>query len=120
MIYLHPTMYLLILSRNLILLLSKYKFTSHYVSINSRICFFQAKCHFHLHPTMYLLIPNSHLNIISPVKNLHPTMYLLIRCSLTEAIIKCIHLHPTMYLLIPYTTSRTCSINLIYIPLCIY
>ena len=85
------------------------KFTSHYVSINSslladRLCTFS-----YLHPTMYLLIPNAEDAIIVPFTDLHPTMYLLIldlRLSYNHQLAD---LHPTMYLLIPNDPSEHLS-----------
>ena len=59
---LHPTMYLLILIR---ITANHYPFTftSHYVSINSRLTSYRIRhLHTHLHPTMYLLIPYYNLN----------------------------------------------------------
>ena len=55
-LYLHPTMYLLILFRALCSPKADLIFTSHYVSINSRrVRKAEARC-LDLHPTMYLLI----------------------------------------------------------------
>ena len=55
--YLHPTMYLLIL-KDCRINITPFRFTSHYVSINSSADF-RTYYHVisHLHPTMYLLIP---------------------------------------------------------------
>ena len=55
------------------------KFTSHYVSINSRDdADFKARA-VYLHPTMYLLIHYQTTTSDEQLANLHPTMYLLIR-----------------------------------------
>ena len=77
-LYLHPTMYLLILgypenSAGVIL------FTSHYVSINSKLAKRYCTTQKNLHPTMYLLIlyPRTFNEYL--MYNLHPTMYLLIQ-----------------------------------------
>ena len=65
------------------------KFTSHYVSINSR---------------MMKLMDNG-------VSNLHPTMYLLIHMIPVVLVVVLLYLHPTMYLLIP-SPLQSCDIVL--------
>ena len=60
-LYLHPTMYLLILSLHMYNAILT-KFTSHYVSINSGEAILPLKPFYHLHPTMYLLIRNISLS----------------------------------------------------------
>ena len=119
-----------------------FKFTSHYVSINSNAAIIIAHCYCHLHPTMYLLILNNILCTRILHHHLHPTMYLLIQQRYYSFSYSVNDLHPTMYLLILgfcrcfctfccTFTSHYVSINStlfalipplisIYIPLCIY
>ena len=122
LLYLHPTMYLLILSSDFILC-SLSSFTSHYVSINSpKRRFITASCptftshyvsinssdttsgqlhtHTHLHPTMYLLILLRCVLFLLLLRNLHPTMYLLIP-----------KITPALFSSYPIFTSHYVSIN---------
>ena len=87
------------------------KFTSHYVSINSKLCFSSSFKKRNLHPTMYLLIPFIVCLSFSPLVHLHPTMYLLIHCSRLVLLVSVSHLHPTMYLLIPVIIKASLFLN---------
>ena len=91
LLYLHPTMYLLILSSMKTSFKFLFLFTSHYVSINSQ----------------------RQIQSLTACKNLHPTMYLLIRDIFKRDRMMKLNLHPTMYLLIP-------SPLFVYIPLIIF
>ena len=71
-------MYLLIQPQIVTGICIKFKFTSHYVSINSCVVIVHNfKC-YNLHPTMYLLILLAPAPYVTDKLNLHPTMYLLI------------------------------------------
>ena len=81
-------MYLLIRG-HIMTSLNKNLFTSHYVSINSKIPQKTPFAFINLHPTMYLLI--QHLGEYDKETN--------------------IHLHPTMYLLIPVIIKASLFLN---------
>ena len=99
LIYLHSTMFLLILIASMRWFISSI-FTFHYVSTYTETADCIRSFPLDLHSTMFLLIPVGFIAFGAAITHLHSTMFLLIR--LWNAGIRCKkhNLHSTMFLLI--------------------
>ena len=100
MMYLHPTMYLLILYARFLTDFSS-PFTSHYVSINSSQNE-NVKPQIVTFTSHYVSINSEVLIMVLAAISLFTSHYVSINSLPRKAIYKMLlHLHPTMYLLIP-------------------
>ena len=118
--YLHSTMYLLKPAVR-ITQSQSLTFTFHYVSIKTYLNYSLYNHHYYLHSTMYLLKHFVQYNRPQIYPHLHSTMYLL-KLRLSGIPTACLTKFTFHYVSIKtnFRPSLRFSIDVIYIPLCIY
>ena len=103
-LYLHPIMFLLNLSDNLLLFLKHTDLHPIMFLLNPGVSYEALTTIKYLHPIMFLLNPDFRTMWIRS-KNLHPIMFLLNPLHLHELLKRFRHLHPIMFLLNPTPIS---------------